>query len=199
MALSDRPEAARFAPGLRVLTLHGRDRAGRFGEIGAHDLVLTTYPLLARDHEALAAQDWHIVLLDEAQTIKNPAATTSKLARTLRARQRLCLSGTPLENHLGELWSLFDFVLPGFLGDRRSFQRRFRTPVEKGGDMERQALLARRVAPFLLRRTKETTSRRSGGAGAAAITADASRTATAVVRARRGRAERQGSRGRWSH
>lgn len=150
-----RAEAARFAPGLRVLTLHGPDRARRFGEIGAHELVLTTYPLLARDHEALLAQDWHIVLLDEAQTIKNPAATASKLARSLRARQRLCLSGTPLENHLGELWSLFDFAVPGFLGDRGSFQRRYRTPIEKGGDTERQALLARRVAPFMLRRTKE--------------------------------------------
>ena len=150
-----RAEAARFAPSLRVLTLHGPDRAERFGQIGAHDLALTTYPLLARDHEVLLAQDWHVVLLDEAQTIKNPAATASKLARSLRARQRLCLSGTPLENHLGELWSLFDFVLPGFLGDRGGFQRRYRTPIERGGDAERQALLARRVAPFMLRRTKE--------------------------------------------
>jgi SNF2 family DNA or RNA helicase len=86
---------------------------------------------------------------------RNPAAITSRLARTLKARQRLCLSGTPLENYLGELWSLFDFLSPGFLGDRRTFQQRFRTPIEKAGNMERQALLARRVAPFLLRRTKE--------------------------------------------
>ncbi|MBV8615061.1 MAG: DEAD/DEAH box helicase, partial [Acetobacteraceae bacterium] len=150
-----RAEAARFAPSLRVLTLHGPDRAGRFAEISAHDLVLSTYPLLARDHATLAETEWHIVVLDEAQVIKNPAATTSKLARTLKARQRLCLSGTPLENHLGELWSLFDFLSPGFLGDRRSFQHRFRTPIEKAGNVERQALLARRVAPFLLRRTKE--------------------------------------------
>jgi superfamily II DNA or RNA helicase len=149
-----RAEAARFAPSLRVLTLHGPDRAAHFAEIGAHDLVLTTYPLLARDHAALAAQEWHVVALDEAQVIKNPAAATSKLARTLQARQRLCLSGTPLENHLGELWSLFDFLSPGFLGDRRTFHRRFRAPIEKAGDMERQAVLAQRVAPFLLRRTK---------------------------------------------
>ena len=103
----------------------------------------------------LERQEWHIVLLDEAQTIKNPAATTSQLARALHARQRLCLSGTPLENHLGELWSLFDFVMPGFLGDRKSFTKHFRTPIEKGADPERQAQLARRVAPFLLRRTKD--------------------------------------------
>ena len=74
---------------------------------------------------------------------------------SLRARQRLCLSGTPLENHLGELWSLFDFLAPGFLGNARSFRSRYRTPIEKHGDAERQAALHRRVRPFLLRRTKE--------------------------------------------
>ena len=147
-------EAARFAPTLRVLVLHGPLRAALFDTISDHDLIVTTYPLLARDHETLTAHEWHIVLLDEAQTIKNPAATTSQLARALEARQRLCLSGTPLENHLGELWSLFDFVMPGFLGDVRAFNKRFRTPIEKGGDLERRAHLARRVAPFLLRRTK---------------------------------------------
>ena len=150
-----RSEAARFAPSLRTLVLHGPSRAERFAEIPLHDLVLTTYPLLARDHAVLAAQDWHVIVLDEAQTIKNPLATISKLARTLQARQRLCLSGTPLENHLGELWSLYDFLMPGFLGDRQAFGRRFRTPIEKGGDVDRQALLARRIGPFLLRRTKQ--------------------------------------------
>jgi superfamily II DNA or RNA helicase len=150
-----RSEANRFAPGLRTLILHGPDRAERFHMIGAHDLVITTYPLLARDHSALVAQDWHIVMLDEAQTIKNPLAATSRLARTLRARQRLCLSGTPLENHLGELWSLFDFLMPGFLGDRQNFGRRFRTPIEKAGNDERRSLLKQRIAPFMLRRTKQ--------------------------------------------
>ncbi len=149
-----RNEAARFAPSLRVLVLHGPDRAQHFPAIGEADLVITTYPLLARDHGALAEQKWHIVVLDEAQTIKNPSATTSRLARTLDARLRLCLSGTPLENHLGELWSLFDFLMPGFLGNRQQFGRRYRGPIEKAGNAERQTLLARRVAPFLLRRTK---------------------------------------------
>jgi hypothetical protein len=150
-----RTEAARFAPSLSTLILQGPDRAERFGAIGAHDLVITTYPLLARDHAVLVAQDWHLVILDEAQTIKNPLAATSKLARTLRARQRLCLSGTPLENHLGELWSVFDFLMPGFLGDRQGFGRRFRTPIEKSGDDDRRATLVKRIAPFLLRRTKQ--------------------------------------------
>ncbi|MGI4801423.1 MAG: DEAD/DEAH box helicase [Janthinobacterium lividum] len=148
-------EAQRFVPSLRCLVLHGADRASRFEAIGTHDVVITTYPLLARDHAVLLAREWHIVILDEAQTIKNPQATVSKLTRALQAKQRLCLSGTPLENHLGELWSLFDFLMPGFLGDRRHFGSRYRGPIEKGGNRVRQALLARRIAPFLLRRTKE--------------------------------------------
>lgn len=147
-------EAARFAPGLRVLPLHGPARKARFAEIGAHDLVLTTYPLLARDSEALAAQEWHAVILDEAQMIKNPNAETTRQARLLQARHRFCLSGTPLQNHLGELWSIFDFLSPGFLGSSAEFRRRYRTPIEKQGDQPRQAALQRRVRPFLLRRTK---------------------------------------------
>ena len=148
-------EAARFAPGLKVLALHGPARRERFGEIAAHDLVLTTYPLLTRDQEVLTAQDWHAVILDEAQTIKNPNAETTQQALRLKAGQRLCLSGTPLQNHLGELWSLFDFLAPGFLGSARGFRARYRTPIEKHGDAGRQASLARRVRPFLLRRTKD--------------------------------------------
>ncbi|MFC7737758.1 DEAD/DEAH box helicase [Roseomonas sp. GCM10028921] len=147
-------ETERFAPGLKLLPLHGPARKKRYLEIGTHDLVLTTYPLLARDHEVLTAQEWHAVILDEAQTIKNPNAETTRQALRLQARQRLCLSGTPLQNHLGELWSLFDFLAPGFLGSAKAFRTRYRTPIEKHGDTERQALLHRRVRPFLLRRTK---------------------------------------------
>lgn len=147
-------EAARFAPGLRVLSLHGPTRKGRFAEIAAHDLVLTTYPLLARDSDTLVAQDWHAVILDEAQVIRNPNAETTRQARLLRARHRLGLSGTPLQNHLGELWSIFDFLAPGFLGSQAGFRSRYRTPIEKHGDPARQAALQRRVRPFLLRRTK---------------------------------------------
>ena len=148
-------EAARFAPKLSVLPLHGPARKTGFGKIAKHDLVLSTYPLLTRDHEVLAGQEWHIVILDEAQSIKNPNAETTRQALRLKARQRLCLSGTPLQNHLGELWSLFDFLAPGFLGGQKSFKTRFRTPIEKGGDVERQETLNRRIRPFMLRRTKE--------------------------------------------
>ncbi|MGE0415884.1 MAG: SNF2-related protein, partial [Acetobacteraceae bacterium] len=148
-------EAAKFAPRLRVLPLHGPTRKERFADIPHHDVVLTTYPLLARDHEVLTAQEWHILVLDEAQSIKNPNAETTQQALRLKAEQRICLSGTPLQNHLGELWSLFDFLAPGFLGNQKSFRARYRIPIEKHGDEERSALLTRRVRPFLLRRTKE--------------------------------------------
>ena len=109
-------EAERFAPALRVLSLHGKERAERFDQIAEHDIVLTTYPLLWRDEEVLAKQDYHLLILDEAQIVKNAASHAAQVVRKLRARHRLCLTGTPLENHLGELWAQFDFLMPGFLG-----------------------------------------------------------------------------------
>jgi superfamily II DNA or RNA helicase len=148
-------EAERFAPGLRVLSLHGKDRAGRFEQIPANDVCLTTYPLLWRDAEALAKQEFHLLILDEAQTVKNAASQAAKVVRQLKARHRLCLTGTPLENHLGELWSQFDFLLPGFLADSKSFTKTWRTPIEKQGDPLRRDLLAARLKPFILRRRKE--------------------------------------------
>ena len=148
-------EVERFAPDLSVLPLRGLDRRQQFDKIPAHDLVLTTYPLLARDHEALLAQEFHAAILDEAQAIKNPKATISGLAHRLNARHRLALTGTPLENNLGEVWSLFEFLSPGLLGDESTFRRTFRTPIEKHGDRAAQAFLSRRLKPFMLRRTKE--------------------------------------------
>ncbi len=148
-------EAARFAPDLRVLALHGPDRKARFSQIASHDLVVTTYPLLHRDHQTLAAEAYDCVILDEAQAVKNPAARAAKLIRDLRARQRLALTGTPMENNLQELWALFDWLVPGLLGNRKAFQKNFRGPIEKDGDRAAQALLSRRIAPFMLRRTKD--------------------------------------------
>ncbi|PWB82940.1 MAG: serine/threonine protein phosphatase [Methylocystaceae bacterium] len=150
-----RREAEKFVPDLRVVILHGADRKKRFDDIDGADLVLSTYPLISRDHGTLAAREWSLLLLDEAQTIKNPNAATTKLIRALKAQSRFCLTGTPLENHLGELWSIFSFALPGFLGDLPSFAQAFRTPIEKKGDATRGRLLAARVRPFLLRRTKK--------------------------------------------
>jgi superfamily II DNA or RNA helicase len=148
-------EARRFAPALRVLNLHGAQRHARFHEIAAHDLVLTTYALAWRDEEMLAQHEYHLLILDEAQNVKNATTKAAATLRALRARHRLCLTGTPLENHLGELWAQFDFLLPGFLGSRDDFARRWRTPIEKGGDAVRRELLARRIRPFMLRRRKD--------------------------------------------
>jgi len=148
-------EARKFAPDLRLLLLHGAARRERFEEIARHDVVLTTYPLIARDQATLMEQQWHMAILDEAQTIKNPNAATTKLIRDLKSTHRFCLTGTPMENHLGELWSLMSFVNPGYLGDKTGFARRWRTPIEKYSDAERSQILARRVKPFMLRRTKQ--------------------------------------------
>ncbi len=150
-----RNEAMQFTPDLKVLTLHGADRFGRFGEIAGADIVLTTYPLLVRDQDTLLAQNFHLLIMDEAQFIKNPKAKSHQVARKLVARHRLSLTGTPLENHLGELWSHFDFLMPGFLGSAERFGRVFRAPIEKQGDNDARKTLADRVRPFLLRRTKE--------------------------------------------
>ncbi len=148
-------EAARFSPGLSVLSLQGKARKERFADIPNHDLVLTTYPLLWRDAKELAKHDYHVLILDEAQTVKNAASQGAAVVRKIKARHRLCLTGTPLENHLGELWSQFDFLLPGFLGDAKGFARTWRTPIEKQGNVLRADLLSRRIRPFILRRRKE--------------------------------------------
>ena len=150
-----RSEIARFVPSLRALSLTGPDRAERFADIPRHDIVLTTYALLQRDIETLCAYEWQIIVLDEAQAIKNPRSKGALAARRLRATQRLALTGTPMENHLDELWSVFSFAVPGLLGDRATFGRVFRAPIEKRGDAERRRVLAMRLRPFLMRRTKE--------------------------------------------
>ncbi|KZT15878.1 helicase [Acidovorax sp. GW101-3H11] len=148
-------EAARMAPGLRVLALHGASRGQRYLQIADHDLVLTTYPLLWRDVDALAAEPFHLLILDEAQMVKNAGSRSARALRKLQAPHLLCLTGTPLENHLGELWAQFDFLMPGFLGDVRSFNARWRKPIEENGETLRAQLLAQRVRPFILRRRKQ--------------------------------------------
>ncbi len=148
-------EAARFAPGLKTVSLHGPDRHRRFDALDGTNVALTTYPLLWRDADALEAREWSLLILDEAQTVKNAASKGAQVIRRLRARHRLGLTGTPLENHLGELWAQFDFLLPGFLGSQQEFTRHWRTPIEKRGDTQRRDLLAARIRPFVLRRRKE--------------------------------------------
>ena len=154
-----RREAARFVPDLTLLVLHGPERHERFSEIPGCHLAVTTYPLVNRDHEALFRHEYDIAVLDEAQTVKNPAAAVSKLIRGIRARQRLALTGTPIENSLQELWSLYDWLIPGLLGNRKSFTATYLTPIEKQGDQAKQRLLSTRIKPFLMRRTKEEVAR----------------------------------------
>ncbi len=148
-------EAARFTPELSVLLLQGKSRMPRFDQIMKHDLVLTTYALLPRDEEMLLAHEYHMVILDESQYIKNMRSKSAQAAGMLRTRHRLCLTGTPLENHLGELWSQFHFLMPSLLGNEKAFNAEFRNPIEKLGDEVRSNLLRRRIRPFLLRRTKD--------------------------------------------
>ncbi|MFN3786061.1 MAG: DEAD/DEAH box helicase, partial [Thiothrix sp.] len=150
-----RREAKRFTPELRVQIVHGNDRHQHFANLSDYDLILTTYPLIVRDAEVYRALTFHYLILDEAQAIKNVTARTTQTIYALKAKHRLCLTGTPLENHLGELWSMFHFLMPGFLGVHDQFMRLFRTPIEKQGDSERQLQLRKRVQPFMLRRTKE--------------------------------------------
>ncbi len=152
-------EAARFAPDLKVLLLQGKERMELFGEIDKADVVLTTYALLPRDEEVLREHEYHLVILDESHYIKNTRSKAAQTAGSLKARHRLCLTGTPLENHLGELWSQFHFLLPGLLGEEKTFNTQFRHPIERQDDPVRRSLLNRRIKPFLLRRTKDNVAK----------------------------------------
>jgi hypothetical protein len=148
-------EAARFTPNLKTLIWHGTQRKLDDLETEAVDIVITSYALVTRDIVLLGEQQFGCVVLDEAQAIKNPTAKVTQALKTLTIERRICLTGTPLENHLGELWSQFDFLMPGFLGSRKHFNRYFRTPIENHGSTERQARLSSLIRPFLLRRRKE--------------------------------------------
>jgi superfamily II DNA or RNA helicase len=149
-----RRETERFCPQLRVLVLHGKDRHEVAASMSEFDVVIAPYSLLQRDRERWLEAKWHLVVLDEAQNIKNASTHAAQVASQLQARHRLCLSGTPMENHLGEIWSLFHFLMPGFLGSQKRFIELFRHPIEKQGDPERLAQLRARITPFMLRRTK---------------------------------------------
>ena len=147
-------EAEKFAPDLRVLVLQGADRGSRFGSISGADLVLTSFALLPRDLDVFLNNAFHLVVLDEAQHIKNASTKISQAVCQLNCMHRLCLSGTPIENNLGELWSLMHFLMPGLLGRRETFNESYRNPIEKDGSLEKSASLSRRVGPLILRRTK---------------------------------------------
>ncbi len=154
-------EASKFTPQLSVLVLQGPKRHQHFSEISSYDLVLTSYALLPRDMDAYSSQLFELIALDEAQHIKNAKTQIGQSVRKLNSHQRLCLSGTPVENHLGELWSLMDFLMPDLLGSHEEFNEQYRTPIEKQGKQNQgqsqsraAELLAKRIGPLILRRTK---------------------------------------------
>ena len=148
-------EAAQFVPHLKVIIFQGDDRHMHQDAIADSDIVLTTYPLLVRDKAIWLQHDFYYLILDEAQFIKNAKAKSTLIVHQIKAEHRLCLTGTPMENHLGELWSLFHFLMPGFLGESKQFKQLFRTPIEKQDDDNRRKSLAMRVNPFILRRQKK--------------------------------------------
>jgi len=147
-------EARRFAPALQVRIFGPGDREAFFDDLGPHDVVVCSYGLLSNEAERLQSQHWHTVILDEAQAIKNMTTQRSHAVMGLAADFRLIMTGTPLENHLGELWNLFQFINPGLLGPYETFQWRFATPIERDHDRDTRRRLQRLVQPFMLRRTK---------------------------------------------
>ncbi|WP_369799902.1 DEAD/DEAH box helicase [Micromonospora sp. HK10] len=154
-------EAARFTPGLRVHVHHGAERArgAEFAAaVHAADLVLTTYSVAARDAYDLAGIDWHRVVVDEAQAIKNAATRQAEAVRALPARHRVAVTGTPVENRLADLWSIMQFANPGLLGPAATFRKKFAEPIERHGDAEVAGRLRRITGPFVLRRLKTDAS-----------------------------------------
>ncbi|AFY43074.1 DEAD/DEAH box helicase [Nostoc sp. PCC 7107] len=150
-------EVRKFAPSLKVMQYHGdkRPKGKAFVEaVNQHNLIITSYSLIHRDVKLLQTISWQIIVLDEAQNVKNPDAKQSQAVRQLDATFRIALTGTPVENRLQELWSILDFLNPGYLGNKQFFQRRFAMPIEKYGDAASLNQLRSLVQPFILRRLK---------------------------------------------
>ncbi|HWT15940.1 MAG TPA: DEAD/DEAH box helicase [Patescibacteria group bacterium] len=154
-----RAETVKFAPMLRVRVLAGADRHEHFEALGDVDVVITSYALLWRDIEQLKSQRFALVVFDEAQWLKNASSRSHAAAAQLDAARRLCLTGTPVENHLGELKAQFDLAFPGLLGTHEQFRTRFRQPIERDRDVDAAERLRKRIAPFLLRRRKSEVAR----------------------------------------
>ena len=147
-------EAVKFAPGLRVLALQGPRRHEVFAQIPRQDLVITSYALLRRDAEQYRGLEFDTVALDEAQHIKNRQTQNAQAVKSIRSRHRLVLTGTPLENSVLDLWSIFDFLMPGYLGTAQDFRERYEVAIVRDKNAEAQGRLARRLRPFMLRRLK---------------------------------------------
>ncbi|MDE2833066.1 MAG: DEAD/DEAH box helicase [Bacteroidota bacterium] len=151
-------EVNKFAPQLKTSIHHGSERADEPASLGVicdtHDIVITSFSLARRDRELLTGQQWHRVVVDEAQNIKNPKSAQAKAIFSLSAPSRIALTGTPIENRLMDLWSLFNFLNPGYLGNATQFRKAYETPIQRHGDEGKSRLLQRLVQPFILRRLK---------------------------------------------
>lgn len=152
-------ELQRFAPDLKCLVLHGSDRSGHWPRLENYQVLISSYGLVVRDLEMWRQQKLSWLILDEAQVIKNRQTQVRRAVMEIPAKHRLCLSGTPVENHLGELWSIFDFLLPGCLGDYSHFRHHYRKPIEEQADTRSLEKLLGHIAPFMLRRTKRQIAR----------------------------------------
>ena len=148
-------EAKRWTPNLSILILEGSQRSKRFSEISEHDLVITSYALIRRDLDVYRKLTFEALILDEAQHIKNRATQNAQSVKAIRANHRLVLTGTPMENSVLDLWSIFDFLMPGYLGSAGDFKERYEVPVTQQSAQPVMSRLKRRVGPFLLRRTKK--------------------------------------------
>ncbi|MEA1879820.1 MAG: DEAD/DEAH box helicase, partial [Campylobacterota bacterium] len=147
-------EIEKFTENLTYLVLYGAERAEKFEDINKHDIVLTTYSLVQRDKEKYDKENFSYIVLDEAQKIKNPKTKLAQAIKGLNATHKLALSGTPIENHLGELWSIFDFLMPGFLESLSFFKSFYQNPIEEERSISKRNALNKKIAPFILRRTK---------------------------------------------
>ena len=148
-------EAKKFTPELKVLALHGPDRHARFDEIPASDIVLTSYALIRRDAERYRGLEFDTIVLDEAQHIKNRQTQNAQAVKAVAGQRRIVLTGTPMENSVLDLWSIFDFLMPGYLGTAQDFRERYEAPITRERDAAAQTRLGRRLRPFLLRRLKK--------------------------------------------
>ena len=148
-------EAKKFTPELKILALHGPGRLARFAEMAESDVVVTSYALIRRDAGKYLGLEFDTVVLDEAQHIKNRQTQNAQAVKAVRAKHRLVLTGTPLENSVLDLWSIFDFLMPGYLGTAKDFRERYELPIAKEKNTEAQTRLARRLRPFMLRRLKK--------------------------------------------
>ncbi len=147
-------EVSRFTPTLNIKQLTGRNRRHTIRNLDKFDLLITTYTLLQQEIHHLAGVNWQTIILDEAQAIKNAATKRSQAAMSLKGGFKLITTGTPIENHLGELWNLFNFINPGLLGSHAQFNKKFAIPIERFNNREARLRLKKLIRPFILRRIK---------------------------------------------